>query len=118
MKSSFLVSILLLKEKLHGMVILTTRIPIQYNKASISMDERTSQLKQIVEELAETKFNTFFILNTSRISDGGCESVFINDYGTMLTVVVIGGIIAPIERIFCQYFGTQIKSTSEEREGY
>jgi hypothetical protein len=33
MKSSFLVSILLLKEKLHGMVILTTYIPIQIQQS-------------------------------------------------------------------------------------
>jgi alkylated DNA repair dioxygenase AlkB len=59
MRSSFLVSILLLKEKLRGMVILTYSYTYSNTtKQALAWTKELFHLKQIVEEVAETKFNS------------------------------------------------------------
>jgi hypothetical protein len=57
MKSSFLVSILLLKERLRGMVILTTcNTYSNITKQALPWTKELSGLKQTVEEFEGVKF--------------------------------------------------------------
>src|SRR5215469_5659021 len=70
MKSLFSVSISSQREKLHGMVILTTCIPIQIQQSKHYHGLKNLELKQIVEKLTETKFNSC-LLNLYHIGNEG-----------------------------------------------